>query len=358
MYNVRYVMTVILLFIIITSAHAEWIKVRITVDNSRDWPPAPIPEWRGENLERLDSLAFDPVRKVLVLFKGRRTFEYDRITWTIKDHGNTEGPGHPGSDFPLWNPLLIYHPDLGGVFLYGGSTDYSNATSSPGTVQCWIWTGIKWNSPPDTDISRRPPAGAHTGTYDPVGKAVIIFGGHSVNTLYLKGTYIYRNDIWTKFTSGKPTHRVRAAMAYDAYRQKVVLYGGYREQYFPYECRVLSDTWEWDGEEWTRITNSGPGPRACHSLVYLPELKRVVLFGGFSSVSYDPRTAKKTPVPHNDLWSWDGKTWTRLPHTRPAPNPRYGHGATYDSDSHQMVIYGGEDGTRSFRDLWYYRAEK
>lgn len=348
-------MTTVLLLVIVPCAQAEWIHIKITAENGMDWPPAAMPEWSTVNLTRQDALAYDPERKVLVLFKGRRTFEFTGLTWKITDSGSMSGPGHLESYSALWSPLVVFHPKSKGVLLYGGYSAHEVIGYALPRSVSWIWNGSEW-LPPIGGSVRQVPIAGHAGALNMRTGQIIIFGGETHLLHYQRNTFVYEGDIWKQVTRGKPTPRVRPAMAYDEKRDVMVLFGGYQKLEYPVS-KVFSDTWEWDGKQWTRITNSGPGPRAGHSLVYLPELKRVVLFGGFSA-PLDPDTGKRVLVPHNDLWSWDGKSWTRLPHTRPAPNPRYGHGAAYDSNKQQMVIYGGEDGTKSFRDLWYYRADK
>jgi hypothetical protein len=64
-------------------------------------------------------------------------------------------------------------------------------------------------------------------------------------------------------------------MAYDAARGRVVLFGGRLGETF------LSDTWEWDGNDWTpRFPVASPPAREGHALVYDELRDRVVMFGG------------------------------------------------------------------------------
>ena len=62
-------------------------------------------------------------------------------------------------------------------------------------------------------------------------------------------------------------------MAYDVVRQRGVLFGG---------DPAGTDTWEWDGANWTQIEETGP-PRRLNPAMAFDELRaRVVLFGGGS----------------------------------------------------------------------------
>ena len=63
-------------------------------------------------------------------------------------------------------------------------------------------------------------------------------------------------------------------MAYDAARQRVVLFGGFGGGH-------LGDTWEWNGTNWTQLTPStSPTARNAHAMAYDAARQRVVLLGG------------------------------------------------------------------------------
>ena len=65
------------------------------------------------------------------------------------------------------------------------------------------------------------------------------------------------------------------ALAYDSARGRVVLFGGTAS------LLTLSDTWEWNGNVWTRQTPAvSPPARIGHALAYDVARGRVVLFGG------------------------------------------------------------------------------
>jgi hypothetical protein len=86
-------------------------------------------------------------------------------------------------------------------------------------------------------------------------------------------------------------------MAYDSSRGRTVLFGGAGAS------DVLADTWEWDGENWTQMADSGPPARSSHAMAYDVQRNQTVLFGGVGS---DPQHFK------GDTWGWDGSNWTQL----------------------------------------------
>jgi len=123
-------------------------------------------------------------------------------------------------------------------------------------------------------------------------------------------------------------------MAYDSKHNRVVLFGG----------AVLSDTWEWDGYNWTqRFPLQSPSARSAHDMVYDAARERIVLFGEWNNGSH-----------LNDTWEWDGTNWIqRFPET--SPSIRFRNGMAYDSARKRVVLFGGlgGDGTR-LGDTWEY----
>src|SRR5439155_1214489 len=83
-------------------------------------------------------------------------------------------------------------------------------------------------------------------------------------------------------------------------------------------------------------TSGLPGPRAGATLVYDPENKGVILFGGVYTVPRSDGTNEG--VSTGDTWLWAGKSWQRLevsgPPARSVPM------AAYDSARHVVVLFG------------------
>lgn len=89
-----------------------------------------------------------------------------------------------------------------------------------------------------------------------------------------------------------PSPRMWSAMAFDANRNRTVLFGGMSES-----NEQLDDTWEWDGLHWQLIEvaeDQRPSARFLHSMAFDPIAKKIVLFGG---------------VDRTDLWEWNGFGW-------------------------------------------------
>jgi hypothetical protein len=65
--------------------------------------------------------------------------------------------------------------------------------------------------------------------------------------------------------------------------------------------RSYSDTWAWDGKNWTRLATKGPAARIQFAMGYDSARDRIVLFGGVSA----------RPEYLHDVWEFDGIRWTQ-----------------------------------------------
>src|SRR6187549_3658789 len=119
--------------------------------------------------------------------------------------------------------------------------------------------------------------------------------------------------LWTQRAVSGPSARYEHAMAYDAARARVVLFGG-REQ-FPL-TGVFADTWEWDGSAWLQRQVTGPSARWGHAMAYDVDSQRIVLFGGRGIAGL-----------LGDTWEWDGSAWAQRINGPPA---RAGHAMAFD----------------------------
>jgi Galactose oxidase, central domain len=133
--------------------------------------------------------------------------------------------------------------------------------------------------------------------------------------------------LWTQKEDIGPSPRQDAAMAYEAARQRVVLFGGRSsEGYF-------NDTWEWDGDAWTQVADMGPSVRRSCGMTYDESRQRLVLFGG------EVMGSTQVNEPNGETWEWNGGEWTQVADIGPAA--RYGCAMTYDTVRHRVVLFGG-----------------
>jgi hypothetical protein len=167
---------------------------------------------------------------------------------------------------------------------------------------------------------------------------VVLFGGLTSTVPQVNDTWEWDGANWIQRTPAtSPPARYHHAMAYDATRQRVVLFGGFVGGI------PLADTWEWDGNTWIqRQPATSPPARGYHVMAYDAARKRVVLFGGKSFSSS-----------LNDTWEWHGTTWTQATPGM-SPSSRVDHAMAYDAGRRRMVLFGGTNSSYSLNDTWEY----
>jgi hypothetical protein len=83
----------------------------------------------------------------------------------------------------------------------------------------------------------------------------------------------------------------------------VVIVGGFSET--AQVGTYYNDMWQWDGSNWARLPVAMPGPANRYLFMTMQDSRRGVglLFGGKAGGGAEL----------NDLWAWDGTTWSALP---------------------------------------------
>jgi len=369
---------------------ARWIDVTPT-----DAADSPSARWHH-------AMAYDSARRKVVLFSGglsADTWEWDGAQW----HDAT--PADPADSPPArWQHAMAYDPVRGKVVLFGGNTGLDPVADT------WEWDGMTWHDvTPANPADSPPPLTDHAMAYDPVRGQVVLFGGPDVTPP--ADTWAWDGTRWLPITPADPADspiaRSEHAMAYDARRSRVVLFGGVDDTTGP-EPVDLADTWEWDGTRWADRTAAEPAaaptPRLLHVMAYDASRGRVLLFGGYdgspradtwewdgaqwldvtpadpgdspparwlTAMAYDADRGKvmlfggyyvEDNVPYllADTWEWDGDQWTELTPIDPADSPsaRSGHTLAFDDASGQLVLFGGYDLTDRFADTWVWNETR
>lgn len=178
--------------------------------------------------------------------------------------------------------------------------------------------------------------------YDPKHQRIVLFGGSS-NQVLLSDTWEWDGTNWSLRTPPRsPPARSGHSMAFDEVRQRVVLFGGRSAA-----GTVSNDTWEWDGTTWVeRTPRSSPVAREGHSLTWNGARRRLVLFGGDSGTTV-------TGSLRQDLWEWDGATWQERK-TQDTPPPRAWHSMAFDTRLQRLTLFGGTGGTALLNDTWQW----
>lgn len=182
-----------------------------------------------------------------------------------------------------------------------------------------------------------------------------MFGGttNTVNGLKMDGETWTYDTAWSKLAvaSGPPA-RAAHAMAYDAKRDRVVMFGG-RVDVNDEPLVILNDTWEYDGTTWTPwlppANSVVPSPRIDAAMAFDAKRGVIVLFGGQTEFG-----------PSNEVWEFDGVRWTRqlpLNATVPSAAPLM----TFDTLNNNVLLLAGAtfvDDLRSYTFRSEYPAEQ
>lgn len=231
---------------------------------------------------------------------------------------------------------MAYDAERRRAVMFGGA----DAAAVRGDTWAWRGPSIGWTPlAGDGPSPRTFPAMA----YDGRRRVVLLFGGNRVlfgdddsARTFLSDTWLLDGARWRLVRGPGPGPRAEAAVAYDAARGRVVLFGGYRRVASGVER--LGDTWEWDGARWRQLAATGPAPRNGASLAYDERTRRVVLVGG------PPRLV--TP----EVWSWDGARWRVDP--GPPPPPRFNAVMAYHTGLKALLRFGGWTGEHRAADTW------
>lgn len=198
----------------------------------------------------------------------------------------------------LSNVSMAYSATEGGVLLLGTTTD-TNASQ-----QLWVWKGAQWAKLWD----------ATDGLSDAPQQITALPGG-MVGGLGLAGDPLTGTGFVTKWTgdgwerlatvSGTPTSV--GALAYDSGRAQLVVYGKRPPYDAPWQGYA---TFVFDGTSWSSVDSTPlPRGRLAGAMTYDEQSHSTLYFGGDAG---DSSSVGATFGQSNDLWSWDGKAWTKI----------------------------------------------
>jgi hypothetical protein len=201
-----------------------------------------------------------------------------------------------------------------------------------------------------TPAATPSPSPAPTPAANGLAGASMVFDGTSGQMLLFgeSDTRLWNGKEWKLQPKPPgPSRRTDAALAYDPVHHNVVMHGGLGSG------GSLDETWLWNGSRWL-LTSPGTAPpvwtQTLNGLTYnLPAneplywdkvLGSVVLF---AYARYYGSTYNTPEL--NQLWSWNGTTWTLLRAAGMAPAHHGLHEANlaYDAAHHQMVFFGHVD---------------
>src|SRR5438094_5440772 len=114
--------------------------------------------------------------------------------------------------------------------------------------------------------------------YDAAHGVTVLHGGSG----RLRDTWEWDGTDWSQRSPAtNPYPRMAFAMAYDTARARTVVFGGDFLLPNDFSLGWDNETWEWDGTNWLRDwTAAAPSPRMDLAMAYDAARGRMVLFGG------------------------------------------------------------------------------
>ena len=186
------------------------------------------------------------------------------------------------------------------------------------------------------------PRCGHSMAYDAESDRIILFGGFGCSSIedpIFDDTWIYdyNSNTWNQMKPIRnPPTRMYASMAYNTVEDKIILWGGRL-------IGPLNDNSIWkynlNENEWTPISLKGGPPHtyAYPSMVYNSKNNSILIFGGGKLESaFKGRQ-------NNELWTFDfnNSKW-ELVATDGPPTPVSLHSMTFIPDEDKIVLFGGE----------------
>jgi hypothetical protein len=298
---------------------------------------------------QLSAMAFDAAHSQLVLFGGTTTVSGGPAgalneTWTWDGCNWTHQPLqiNPPPPSPRLGAGMAYDATIGKVVLFGGQ-----GPSTPnGMNDTWTWDGRSW-TPLNLDPTKSPPtAGSASLTYDAAsGTAVLFIVPSGQKGTPVAQTWTFNGSSWAKQSVSNPPFRTWPGFSYDAARSQVVLFGG--EQVTKSSTTYLNDTWLWNGNSWSPSSSSPPAAltrRALLGMDYDASLGGTVMTMGFSGSSL-----------LSDTWFWDGSNWTQQTSAGTVSPAREAFAMSYFGTAGTIVLTGGSDNVPEvLSDSWRY----
>jgi hypothetical protein len=227
------------------------------------------------------ALAFDEASRKLILFGGGSANSDPARDDTWSWDGSTWKQEHPAASPPkLDQALMAADPGNHNVALFG----FGLQDNQPGT---WTWDGSNWTK----HQSSAPPARANAGMAFGAKSGVLLFGGQPGEVGALNDTWVWDGRAWSQLRPSTTPQGGAVFMAHEDARHDVLLL-------------EHDGTWTWTGSNWSQQHPASTPPfQLFRSIAYDAARDRVVLFGGKSPVNNQPT---------DDTWTWDGATWSRL----------------------------------------------
>lgn len=297
---------------VVPSTHASPTQLL----NTPTATPRPIAQ--VEPPRRDSAMAYDAAEHRIVLFGGTiLPNQMTNETWSW--NGSAWSHLYPASSPPALQGKMVYDGATGQLILFLSQVQSGGSIAN----ELWAWGGATWQQ---LHPATMPDVIGASIVYDAARQQVVLFGGGVPGTrsvTYLNATWIWDGTTWIqRHPAAAPPPRTDAVMVYDSAQQQIVLYGGSGLSPF-------HDLWTWDGVTWQQQhPTSMPPARQQANLVYDEATQQIVLFGGLNLSETQALS---------DTWIWNGADWTQVA-SQGGPTALYASDA-YDSDQQDIVVY-------------------
>ncbi len=243
---------------------------------------------------------------------------------------------------PRYCHCVAYLPDQRQMLLVGGRDESGPLAPAAFILDLAtnVWTKVAGPVPSGV-------IGCNVEWMPELAKAVVFGGGG--RTGFDTVTWLF-DPTSQRFNFANPDHtppaRSDAASAYDPINHRMLVFGGSVRAVAPYQ--LLSDTWAFDGVDWTEITGDHPSERRFGAPGVDPTTGSWFLFGGTRETD-----------DFDEIWRFDlvSSTWTLLPVTMP---PARGFPASaWHGPTGALYVFGGlgQPNYTGFHDGWRFRPE-
>ena len=217
--------------------------------------------------------------------------------------------------------------------------------------------GQVWQSIAPTGAAQPQETNWTTAVYDYQHKTLLLTQDDSSGGTGIYADTVYgfnpTNGAWTQIwvsdakttgcpgdTATRPNHRhTYSQISWDTFRNHLNITSGSCQGALGYDWYSFTHTGAAGSGSWVQSANAAtnPGNRQEGAMVYMPNVDKVLLYGGFAGASGTTGA---------DAWEYtpSSNTWTQICSSC-GPGARHAHLLVYDNASGKVIIYGGQ---RSF----------
>ena len=301
-------------------------------------------------------MVYDPVHQQTVLFggcaqsqngacvaaAGQETWLWNGLNWSL---GSTSGPSPRFLHSMAWDPIRQK------IVLYGGNDINARVFDT----DTWLWDGTSWTEL-SASITATPGVPSYMAYDASMNRMVLLIHGNYIYGVFVKPQTWFLNSSSTAWAQQFPAHPTfnldGGGMVYDPVHEQIVLEStdmlssGINRVSNTYVLAESTPDWIVQSPQHT------PPPTWDGAYAWDGSSSRFIRFGGYNVTTTSPRD-------YSDTWAWDGTDWSLLTPANSPPARSYGAMA-YDEARQEVVLFGGVDDAHSpvsqFGDTWTFQG--